>query len=201
VVVKNAAAFTARYGPGITIAGAFGGTTGLSNGGELITLSSSSGAVIRSFIYDDIAPWPTAADGAGPSLVLMNPQTSPDHALAQNWRASVTPGGSPGGSDALPFSGDPNSDDDGDGWTNLVEYALGADPVITHTQTPEGLTFTIPRLPNADAASISGEVSTSLTGWTAADLVGATETSLTFRVPAALGSASRVFIRALVQLK
>ena len=35
-------------------------------------------------------------------------------------------GGTPGGSDALHFSGDPAADADGDGLSALVEYALGS---------------------------------------------------------------------------
>ena len=175
---------------------------GLSNGGERLTLMAPDGStIIRSFSWSDAAPWPAAADGTGPSLVLIAPQTNPDHNLPENWRPGMTAGGNPGGTDALAFTGSANADDDQNGWSNLVEYALGPNPQITHAMTPGGLTMTIPRIPNADDARITGEVSTALTGWTAADLITSTPESLTYRIPAALNAEGRVFIRALVQLR
>ncbi len=175
--------------------------TALNNGGERLTLEAPGGVIIKRFDYSDAPPWPAAADGSGPSLVLIAPQTNPDHSNGLNWRASTAAGGNPGADDALPFTGDPHDDADADGWTDLVEYALGPDPQITHAFTPQGLTFTIPRVPNADDAVITGEASTALTGWTAAELIASTETSLTFRAPAALSAESRVFLRALVTLR
>lgn len=175
--------------------------TALSNGGERLTLEAPGGVIIRSFDYDDAPPWPLEPDGLGPSLVLIAPQTNPDHALAANWRASMTAGGNPGTDDAVHFTGTSSDDDDQNGWTNLVEYALGPNPQITHAMTAEGLTFTIPRVPNADDATITGEVSTALTGWTPAELIASTNASLTFRVPTALLSESRVFLRASVDLR
>ena len=176
-------------------------TTALNNGGERLTLEAPGGVIIRSFSYDNEPPWPLAADGTGPSVVLIAPQTNPDHALGTNWRASIAAGGNPGSDDAVHFTGTPGDDDDQNGWSNLVEYALGADPQITHQMTAEGLIFTVPRVFNADDAEITGEVSTALTGWTAAELILATNTSLTFRVPAALSGAGRVFLRAMVTLR
>ena len=176
-------------------------TTALSNGGERLRLEAPGGVTIKDFTYDDAPPWPLAADGLGPSLVLIAPQTNPNHNLAANWRTSTAAGGNPGADDAIHFTGVPGDDDDANGWTNLVEYALGADPQITHQMTAEGLTFTVPRIYNADDAIISGEVSAALTGWTAAELILATNTSLTFRVPAAFLTESRVFLRATVRLR
>ncbi len=174
---------------------------GLSDGGERLTLMAPNGTtVIRSFIWDDEFPWPSA-DGTGPSLVLIAPFTNPDHSLPQNWRASMTAGGNPGVTDALAFTGDPLADPDNNGWSNLLEYALGPNPRITHVLTPAGLTMTIPRIPNADDARITGEVSTTLTGWTAADLIASTPGTLTYRIPVALASENHVFIRARVQIR
>jgi len=176
--------------------------TALSNGGERLRLEAPGGVTIKDFTYDDEMPWPLTADGLGPSLVLIAPETNPDHRDPANWRASTADGGNPGSDDALHFVGVPGDDDDADGWTNLVEYSLGDDPQITHQMTPEGLTFTVPRVPNADDAAIAGEVSTALTGWTAAELIFSTGTSLTFRVPASFfNTAGRVFLRATVTLR
>ncbi len=175
--------------------------TALSNGGERLTLSGPGGVVIKSFTYSDQPPWPVIADGGGPSLVLIAPLKNPDHNLPSNWRASTATGGNPGGGDALPFTGNPLADDDGDGWSNLLEYALGQDPVLTTALTSKGLTFTVPRAPGADDAEIGGEVSTSLSGWTAAELVESTPASLTFRAPPAFLGESRIFVRATVRMR
>jgi hypothetical protein len=173
--------------------------TALSNGGERITLVRPGGVVVKSFVYGDRAPWPETADGFGPSLVLMAPLTNPDPGLAENWRASVAVGGNPGGDDGQYFTGDGAADDDGDGWNNLLEYALGSDPQVV----PEvgGLTFTVPRVANADSAAIGGEYSTGLSGWLAAELIGSTATSLTYRVPVAAQGSARLFVRATVRLR
>jgi hypothetical protein len=61
--------------------------SGLSNSGELLVLRSPSGAIIDSVSYADVAPWPTAPDGNGPSLVLCNPALN--NADPANWTVSV----------------------------------------------------------------------------------------------------------------
>lgn len=58
----------------------------LSNGGELITLVDPSGRIVDTVRYDDMLPWPTSADGHGPSLVLCNPDL--DNGLASSWFSS-----------------------------------------------------------------------------------------------------------------
>ncbi len=68
----------------------------LSNGGENIKLSFGAGIPIREFEYIDDEPWPTGADGEGYSLVLKEPDTSPDHKEPGSWTISSVVGGSPG---------------------------------------------------------------------------------------------------------
>jgi hypothetical protein len=145
--------------------------------------------VIKEFVYDDTTPWPTAADGNGPSLVLIAPETNPDHTNPFNWRLSMNPGGNPGTSDATPLVGD------------IMEYAMGPHPVIRAGTTPLGLEFTVPRIPNADAAEITGEASSSLATWLPAELVASTPNTLTFRVPASLASGTEIFMRARVRVR
>lgn len=94
LVVKNQAAFEARYGTGKLIAGAYGAASSLSNGGEEIKLVDASGATIQDFTYDDVAPWPLTPDGAGTALVVRN--TSGNYNDPLNWRASYQHGGTPG---------------------------------------------------------------------------------------------------------
>ena len=86
-------------GPSATVYGPYDGQ--LSNGGEQIELQIPGdweyGELSRYWIpiekidYDDVAPWPTSADGGGDSLQRINPATyGRDYS---NWQA-VTP--SPG---------------------------------------------------------------------------------------------------------
>lgn len=148
LVVGNAAAFAARYGTGLPVAGTFAGD--LSNGGEFIRVADGAGLTIVQFTYDDVAPWPLAADGGGAALVLRNPATNPDPNLGTNWRASYLPGGKPGAVDQITLAdwraqnfssadlGDPakeatvwgvNADPDGDGYANLAEFSLSGSPL------------------------------------------------------------------------
>ena len=126
LLVKNEAAFRLRY-PDFTgvIAGEFSGS--LRNEGEQIVIHDAQGGVIQDFTYLADFPWPeSAGDGQGFALVLIDPQSNPNHDDPLSWRASVEVGGSPGGDDTVPFSGDPDADDDGDGLAALMEYALGS---------------------------------------------------------------------------
>ena len=129
LVVSNRAAFEMRYGSelGGLIAGEFADDTRLSNDGEQVTLVGAGGEVIRDFIFNDVPPWPEAADGAGFSLVLVAPLTNPDHGDPGNWRASTTVGGNPGSSDHALFMGDPNAAQDLDGLSAFLENALRSD--------------------------------------------------------------------------
>ncbi len=127
LVVRERTAFQAVYGTHLPVAGVFMNGTALNNGGERIRLEDADGVAIREFAYDDSAPWPTDAD-AGYSLVLIAPETSPDHGLAVNWRFSRRPGGSPGGTDVPPLPADPAGDADHNGERDLIDYALGNGP-------------------------------------------------------------------------
>ena len=139
LVVKNPAAFAARYGaslPGASIAGAWQSGQSLNNGGEEIKVSHGAGTPVREFAYRNDPPWPDGADGSGHGLVLVDPASIPDHGLAAHWRLSAQRGGSPGASDVLTydqwsvsFGGLlPADDSDGDGYPNIAEYALGLPP-------------------------------------------------------------------------
>ncbi|MFK7807845.1 MAG: CotH kinase family protein [Saprospiraceae bacterium] len=94
VLVENEDEFTSVYPSVSNYIGAFGkdpGGFGLSGGGEQITIKNANGDLIDVVDYDDSNPWPTAADGDGPTLQLIAP--SLDNALASSWEASAaTPG-------------------------------------------------------------------------------------------------------------
>lgn len=138
LVVADIPTFEASYGQGLPIAGQWETGDRLSNGGENLKLSLGQGTAIHEFVYEDQAPWPVEADGAGYSLTLINPVSGINHVDPANWRASVNPGGSPGTDDTVSFDdwltangltpGDGLTDLDFDGLPALIEYATGNDP-------------------------------------------------------------------------
>ena len=69
-------------------------TGNLKNGGERITLRDKNGALVCTVEYNDRGRWPVAADGAGHTLVLRNPDRRIDD--WRNWTASGRLGGTPG---------------------------------------------------------------------------------------------------------
>ena len=82
VLVKDSTFFGNKY-PGVTIGGQYAG--GLKNGGETIRIIDPLFATVFSVTYNDVAPWPTLADGFGFSLVsTFSTTTSPD--LAAYWQ-------------------------------------------------------------------------------------------------------------------
>ena len=107
LVVQNAQAFAARYGDGLPIAGEYDGR--LANGGESLALYDAFGQEILAFAYSDDPPWPEAADGAGPSLEIVD--TEADYSDPANWRASQAEHGTPGAENTPPpLPGDLNGD-------------------------------------------------------------------------------------------
>jgi hypothetical protein len=120
--------------------------------------------------YDDVFPWPESPDGFGPSLVLIAPESDPDHGLAANWRPSIMSGGAPGASDASGgFTGDPHADLDGNGQGDFLDYGLaGSSPPMTVVFDPVGGTATMTILRNlaADDVIFDFVTSTNLSFWT-----------------------------------
>ena len=97
VVAANQAAFEARYGTGIALAGQYGAgrdAMHLSNTGENIKLESILNATILDFLYNDSGDWPGRADGKGASLEIIN--TSGAYSDPDNWNSSIAYGGTPG---------------------------------------------------------------------------------------------------------
>ena len=147
LLVKNAAAFEFRYGAGRLIAGEYGAQN-LRNSGERILVTAADGLVIQDFTYRDTAPWPTAADGGGVSLTLINPGANPLHGEAINWMSAVpSPGGNGG---TLAFAG-------GD----LLDYA-------TTSFGGDGNQFSFVINPTAEGVEYAVEVSEDLQTWSSA---------------------------------
>ena len=184
LVVADPVAFAARYGSGLPVAGTYSGK--LDGAGERIALALA-GTTIRDFTYDDAPPWPTTPDGSGPTLVLADPASNPDHNLAASWRASYAAGGTPGAGEApilgwrlanfgtTEDAGDAAdaADPDQDGIANLAEYALGLDPNTAGTlaanvevDTAGGyLRLSVTRNPDATDVALAVEVSADLVNW------------------------------------
>jgi len=196
LLVRNRAAFEARYG--VAPVQCYEYTGRLSNDGELVTLVNEgtiqfaleggsfipipTPTPIQSFTYNDQVPWPTDADGLGPSLTLLDPDSAPDHDDAASWAASVPTPGSGGidyaswqianfGAGSPPGSG-PTEDFNGDGIPNLIAFALSISPLVYE---PAGLpvldvqggvaTFTFVQDTTLTGISCEVQVSSDLDEW------------------------------------
>ncbi len=79
---------------------------GLVNSGELVALADPSAVVIDSVVYGISTPWPSDANGKGPSLELSDPAL--DNSLPLNWHASLPDGGTPGSVNSNPEATEPD---------------------------------------------------------------------------------------------
>ena len=129
---------------------------------------------IRSFTYNDVAPWPTAADGIGFSLELVDPNSNPDHNDPASWQASSQLGGSP--ASIVVF--DPLADEDGDGASVLLERAQGTSDLDPNDRDQTFYIFEdegehyLAYLVNPDSGrTINVLTSTTLESWTSADSI------------------------------
>jgi hypothetical protein len=189
LVVRNAAAFASRHGAGKPVVGVWQAGDALSDGGEWIKLSFGAGEEITSVTYDDDAPWPTAADGGGSSLVRILPENLLlDPNLPTSWRASSVAGGTPGADDRTTFAawaavnglpGGPADDPDGDGSPSILEFLLGSDPAAPSSRpaveaaiqpatadTSAFLTLTFSRRDISGLSRCVAQFSQDLTSWT-----------------------------------
>jgi hypothetical protein len=170
LVVEDLADFEARYGVGLPVVGVFSNNTRLNNGGERVRLETITGETIRDFVYDNREPWPVAPDSGGFSLVLIAPESDPNHSDPSNWRSSVAGGGHPNDHDGITFTGDPNADDNGDGLSNFMNYALGPGATGPALSVDDAGRLLLAHSRNlaADDLRWSLELSGDLQGWTPA---------------------------------
>ena len=192
VIVRDAAAFTARYGTSATILGEFANTTNLSNGGENLTLLAANGTTIFNFTYNDKTPWPEEADGDGPSLTLIDPDNTLATELgdASKWKASLLTHGTPGQAETtggftyeqwaqqvFGNSNDPHTAATaiapGETLPNLIRYAQGDDlnnsplaqaMIADHNGQPY-LTLTYQARVPLNDANLVPQISTNLITW------------------------------------
>ena len=92
VFTDNMPQFRNQYPGNIFVGGQYSG--GLSGGGEAISLINADGTTIDYVVYDDTDPWPTAPDGNGNTLSLID--VTSDNNVATNWEASSQINGTPG---------------------------------------------------------------------------------------------------------
>ncbi|MGJ8695549.1 MAG: lamin tail domain-containing protein [Verrucomicrobiaceae bacterium] len=166
MVVRDFAAFTPTEQT--HIAGTFQNNTALDNNGERIALVDHLGQTIFDFSYHDDNSWPPFPDGGGPSLTLIDPSNSPNLSDPSNWRPGSFPGGSPGDTDSTTFSGDPLADNNRNGISNLVEYAVGSQftPGLITSGAQTFFTLTFNQNLNADDFLVKVESSPDLITWT-----------------------------------
>ncbi len=171
IVVADRRAFEARHGTNVAhlIAGEWNAGE-LSDGGEMLTLLSREGAIIRQTGYKDSSAWPGRADGKGSSLEFAGVEWT-DAALsnASNWRSSSEIHGSPGIEGAGP------------------DRRVAINEILTHTD-----------LPFVDAIELMnpGTQTVDLAGWYLGDVVEP-ETEDSFRqlaIPAGMSLAPGAFV-------
>lgn len=103
VVAQDPAALALEH----AAAGAFGPWAGrLADGGDSVVLLDASGRLVDAVAYDDERPWPEEADGAGPSLELLDPALENDEPAAWGFGCPASPGRAnspapPGGGDVV----------------------------------------------------------------------------------------------------
>jgi len=100
LIVKNIAAFNARYGSGLPVAGQYTGS--LDNDGERLRLLDGTNEEVLDFDYDD--DWYPVTDGLGFSLVIVDEKAEPD---AWGQKAQWRPSGNLNGNPAVPDPGVP----------------------------------------------------------------------------------------------
>ena len=66
----------------------------VSQGGDQVRIFDADGILVDSLTFDDEDPWPTEADGDGPTLELID--SAQDNADPANWSFSQVEGGTPG---------------------------------------------------------------------------------------------------------
>lgn len=203
ILARNLIAFDAAFSPppGLKRLQWTGGV--LDNGGETVQLARPGGVDdfnVTQYIridrvnYDDAAPWVTTPDGSGPALAKISETDYGNDYL--NWRAATaSPGSAAAGESFAAWSAangvaGATADPDGDGLSNLLEYALGTLPDTSNQAVPVAVSFdghqwlaSYDLRIQATDLSYYLEVSSDLVNWTRVDAgpVGVSATTQTRR--------------------
>ena len=99
LIVRDIAAFEAKYGADLPVVGQYTGS--LNNAGERVELTDAAGTIIHNFRFRD-AWYDHLCDGPGFSLTVKEPSTAGVDNLdgKSPWRPSAQAGGSPGTDDS-----------------------------------------------------------------------------------------------------
>lgn len=172
---SDVAQFNTTYGKSLDLIY----TGKLSNGGEQIVLKDASNNTVVDMTYDDKAPWPTAADGGGPSMELKDALLDP--AVATNWASSLSSGGTPGELNSVANTNNPsitesNNPNFPDPSTNMlvtattentssatITYKVNFDADVTTAMFDDGT--------NGDTTPNDGIFSFNIPGQSAGDLI------------------------------
>jgi hypothetical protein len=191
VLVRNTAAFQARYGP-VPVAGVYAPDS-LNNGGETLTLNDATGRLILSFTWDD--DWFPHSDGGGWSMVPVNPAALATLNTAGGWGLSFQKHGNPGAANggitgsefagwqfghftveelANPAISGSGADPSHQGMDNFLRYAFGLTPqasplaaMPTAVTTGGMLRIEFRRLKRAVDIVYTAETSADLGAWSA----------------------------------
>jgi len=96
VVARDISQFHAVH-PDVPAIGSF--SFGLSNSGDSVRLFDAAGGLADEVVYTDHLPWPSAADGTGRTLELIDSQG--DNSDPNAWGASMAPFGTPGAQNSI----------------------------------------------------------------------------------------------------
>lgn len=217
---------TPSYFPGLKILGIFSGA--LNNGGEQLTLRDVAGENILSFDYE--GEWFTAVRNSGYSLDLRDEiadwSTWEDRL---SWATSSEVGGSPGVLNPFPYSNDydswihsfftvgeledplvsgPMADANGDGYSNLMHYALGVGPEVVLSGSfaeivieNDIISLQFDRLMKTPDLNLTVQISTDLLDWSSLATLTDSEAqengleTVTYKSPIPLSSRSQQFFR------
>ena len=141
VFAQNREVFAMTYGNSLIVSGTFDGN--FDNGGETIKLvlpgaTPAQDLIIDQVTYDDDAPWPTAADGMGPSLQLID--ALQDNNRVANWGVSFDPGVTNPPVALFPVTGtwryNQTQNLDGQNWTarNFNDAAWPSGPALLYVE-------------------------------------------------------------------
>ena len=111
--------------------------SGLSSGGETVTLVDAAGAVVESLAYSAVSPWPGTPNGLGPSLELTDPFANPT--AGGNWGVSATSVGTPHAQNSSFGAPPPNIT----GVTATPARPTSAEDIVVQATLPKGLAGTL----------------------------------------------------------